>query len=315
MRKGKVGLQKQISRIFTGVQIPKKDAARAASAPAPAPTSTPASTPVLTPAPAPVKTPARPVPPKPASPPPRPFVTPEPATSAAPAAQPKVYEPAAPPVGDAAHKTDVPQQPAVKSKLYEPPPVRQKVYEPPPIPTPPVQETKIEQGPSQHGESPLLKAWERISAKLLAPKPGASPGRQKVMILLMPVLAVVFVVVIFGVLRKPAVKSSSKPNSKSSQSAQTVFDGKIDWVLPSIYPDNLRDPMVFGAVTTQGTDEDLGRPAVKGIVFSEDKPCAVVGDRVVFVGEVVQGATVVKINPDSVEFQMGDKKWTQEVEH
>jgi hypothetical protein len=53
---------------------------------------------------------------------------------------------------------------------------------------------------------------------------------------------------------------------------------------------------------------------VKGIVYSEDNPCAVVGDRIVSAGDTVGGATVVKINPDSVEFTMGDKNWTQKVE-
>lgn len=53
---------------------------------------------------------------------------------------------------------------------------------------------------------------------------------------------------------------------------------------------------------------------VKAIVHSEDKPSAVINEEVVFEGDEVMGATITKINPDSVEFEMNDKKWTQEVE-
>ena len=70
--------------------------------------------------------------------------------------------------------------------------------------------------------------------------------------------------------------------------------------------------LVFGSVTQ--TKENSGKPIVKGIVFSEDNPCAVVGDRIVSVGDVVQEATVVKINSDSVEFAKGDETWVQKVE-
>jgi hypothetical protein len=73
--------------------------------------------------------------------------------------------------------------------------------------------------------------------------------------------------------------------------------------------------MVFGAKPKDKKEEEnTNRPAVKGIVYSEDNPCAVVGDRIVSAGDVVQGATVVKINPDGVEFTRGDESWTQKVE-
>jgi type II secretory pathway component PulC len=129
---------------------------------------------------------------------------------------------------------------------------------------------------------------------------------------MIPVLFVVFVFVLFKVLRTPSV-SSTKIGNNSAASASTAFNGKIDWELPPPYPENLRDAMVFGPVT-QTQEGNRDRPVVKGIVYSEDNPCAVVGDRIVSAGEVVQGATVVKINPDSVEFTKGDENWTQKVE-
>jgi hypothetical protein len=53
------------------------------------------------------------------------------------------------------------------------------------------------------------------------------------------------------------------------------------------------------------------KPVVTGIIYSTDNPCAVVDNRIVSVGDVADGATIVKINPSSVEFEMDGKKWTQ----
>jgi hypothetical protein len=132
-----------------------------------------------------------------------------------------------------------------------------------------------------------------------------------------PLMAVVFIIVLTQVLRSPS--KSAATAAKIAANATAAFNGKIDWALPPLYPENLRDPMGFAGSFAQAQNqtqaqETITRPVVKGIVYSEDNPCAVVGDRIVSAGDEVDGATVVKINPDSVEFAAGDKKWTQKVE-
>jgi hypothetical protein len=113
---------------------------------------------------------------------------------------------------------------------------------------------------------------------------------------------------------RPQARPAAANNS--AVSAGVAFDGKIKWEMPAPYPESLRDAMaiVEKPKDKKKDEENTNRPAVKGIVYSEDNPCAVVGDRIVSVGDVVQDATVVKINPDSVEFKRGDESWTQKVE-
>ncbi|MBN2018992.1 MAG: hypothetical protein JW749_02070 [Sedimentisphaerales bacterium] len=358
MRKGKLGLQKEISRIFTGIMVPKKNAPDADESPAVSsppvaapspPVSTPTPTPIQTPKPVaatpvpPVTKPVAPKPvvPQPVSPPPRPFVIPEPPQNTAQTTQPRGYEkharipslynppvqkPPAPPANQTileppppppANKT-VLEPPTANQTVYERPTAshNQNIYEPPPLPGPIAHEVKIDVIPKQKASSPLLKIWARISAKFAASNAAASQnaGRKKMMMLLMPVLGLVFIFVVFKLLIKPKPVRPPLPSAAAASGAQLAFDGKIHWVLPMVYPDNLRDPTVVGAVKSPEGTDDSGRLPVKGIVFSEDNPCAVIGNRIVSIGEVVQGATVVKINKDSVEFEMGDKKWTQEVE-
>jgi hypothetical protein len=71
--------------------------------------------------------------------------------------------------------------------------------------------------------------------------------------------------------------------------------------------------MQFGSVTV-GQAEAGGLIAVKGIVYSKDNPSAVIGSQIVHEGDKVSGATIVKINEKSVDFEMNGKKWTQKVQ-
>jgi hypothetical protein len=69
--------------------------------------------------------------------------------------------------------------------------------------------------------------------------------------------------------------------------------------------------MQFGSATT-GTE--TGRLIVKGIVYSEDNPSAVIGSQIVHKGDKISGIAIVEINENSVEFEANGKKWTQQVQ-
>jgi hypothetical protein len=161
----------------------------------------------------------------------------------------------------------------------------------------------------------LRQWWEqihkKIKSRLLPPKPGVSPTRQKIMVILVPVLFVAMVVALIQVFaaspqKKPVpagVLSAAKPAGSNI---------KIDWKIPEPYPTTLRDPMQSKPTTTDQLQSST--LIVRGIVFSQDHPTAIIDTQIVRPGDKVSGVTVVKINPDGVEFEMNDKKWTQKVE-
>ena len=323
MAKSKLGLQKEVSKIFTGIQIPKKNTAgpdasstspaspitphtqvspAAASAPVtpaaqvtpPVPVMTsatviPAVTAPASAVPAPVATPAKTVTPKPEIVSPKPFTIPEPP----------------------AQTTSQP----TRQVVYEPPKPRQTIFEPSaPASLPvsaPVKQSKSEFVIKQSKDSPLLKIIENVKAKLLTLKQGVPLDRQKKMLLLFPVLAIVLLLVVVNAVKK-SPGTSVTPLNKATVAVAPVSSSKIDWEIPQPIPANLRNPMIFGASTSgDGTTEG---PTVKGIVYSEDNPSAIIDDRIVSAGDTVAGVTIVKINPDSVDFAAGDKKWTRKVE-
>jgi hypothetical protein len=163
------------------------------------------------------------------------------------------------------------------------------------------------------GPSALEQTLQRIKDKLFTPKPGVSPGRQKAMVVLMPVMFIGMVVAFYKVLGVGPGKSAPPREIKPSGKIAAASN-KVVWKIPEPYPTTLRDPMKFGTVTTTTTDSNPGNLDIKGIVYSEDNPSAVIGTEIVHEGETVSGATIVKINKSSIEFEMNGKKWTQQVQ-
>jgi len=51
-----------------------------------------------------------------------------------------------------------------------------------------------------------------------------------------------------------------------------------------------------------------GNLVVKGILYNEDNPSAIVNNQIVYEGDKISGATIIKINKDSVEFEV-KKRW------
>ncbi len=52
---------------------------------------------------------------------------------------------------------------------------------------------------------------------------------------------------------------------------------------------------------------------VRDIVYSKDKPSAVIGSKIVYVGDKINDITIVKINRDSIEFERNGDRWEQNV--
>lgn len=155
----------------------------------------------------------------------------------------------------------------------------------------------------------VQRIWEQIESRFFAQKPGVSVKRQKVMAILVPVLFAVLVIILIRAFTGASPKAS---RARSPEPAGVVADSiEIDWQIPASYPTTLRDPMRFEPVT--GTQARTGGIIVKGIVHSEDGSAVVIGNQIMHEGEKVSGATIVKINKDSVEFEMNGKVWMQKV--
>lgn len=154
---------------------------------------------------------------------------------------------------------------------------------------------------------------EQVRKKLFTSKPGVGTARQKTMTILVPVLSIALIFVLIRVFSTPSRKTTKTPGFGPSNAIASVGNYKSDWQIPEPWPANLRDPMQFGSATT--TPGESSKLIVKGIVYSEDNRSAVIGTQIVREGDTISNATVIKINKNSVEFEMDGKKWTQDVQH
>ena len=160
-------------------------------------------------------------------------------------------------------------------------------------------------------------------AKPLAEKPGAMDSRQKKMMGLVAVLAVAFGVLVF----RAVLPSLAGPQKSEAVAMAPVIETvpvpnaevKIDWQLPEPFTGLDRDPML--AVNVAAMDEN-GRLAKKipwptltmtAIMYSKDNSSAVVNGQFVHQGDIVDGATVVKIERKVVTFEIQNEQWRQSV--
>jgi hypothetical protein len=162
------------------------------------------------------------------------------------------------------------------------------------------------------GQAQWQQKLEQIKGKLFATKPGVNPIKQKAMVIAMPILFIILIFVFIRVFSAPSQKITGPAKAGQAKTATTGSDSKAKWQAPSLYPATLRDPMQFGPATGgQGGGSEL---IVKGIVYSESNPTAVIGDQVVHQGDKILDVVVTKINEDSVEFEANSKKWIQNVQ-
>lgn len=166
--------------------------------------------------------------------------------------------------------------------------------------------------------------WQRINDKFFPPKPGVSPTRQKAMVILIPVLAIVMIFMFRQVLSSSPRQTKGATDDKTPVVAAAKSGHEIDWQIPAPLPAIERDPTKLpeqAAVTAaSGTEPNQAVAAslnqafdVRDIVYSKDKPSAVVNAHIVYVGHKVGGATVVQILRDGVEFERDGTKWVEKV--
>jgi len=177
----------------------------------------------------------------------------------------------------------------------------------------------------------------RLLAKVVSSDLDQSVARrQKLMALLIPVLAVILVLVFVKMLGVPA-RTDAGVKRKAQQAGETepeaTSNKDVDWELPAVIPQTVRDPMKSDSLeptdvaigdspeTAEVTAADMDKERAEklknlqltGILYSKDRPAAIVDTRIVHEGDTVFGAKVVRINPDSIELELDGRKWTQQL--
>jgi len=147
--------------------------------------------------------------------------------------------------------------------------------------------------------------WQQIKDKLFTPKPGSSPTKQKAMVIMVPILAIIMIFAFRQILFKAPGKTKGAGIDETPVVVASADSGhEIDWKIPEPISVMTRDPIKL---------PDQGVIIVRDIVYSHDRPSAVIGTKILYIGDKVNGATIIKINRDSIEFEKDEEMWVQKV--
>lgn len=136
---------------------------------------------------------------------------------------------------------------------------------------------------------------------------------------MIPVLAFTLVFL----LKNPLQTSSAAPGQgmQSTVAAPVPNENiEIAWEVPALYQPGGRDPMRLPVPPATTAEEPVAPAAqtradlvVTGILYSEDRPMAIIDAQLVREGQQISGATVRKIERDGIEFEMNGRTWKQAV--
>ena len=138
------------------------------------------------------------------------------------------------------------------------------------------------------------------------------------MVILIPILSIVMIFVFRQVLSKAPQETAGATNDDASVVTTVRSDNEIDWRIPEPIPMQVRDPIKPGIQTVmpntwQSDSNSIEMLSVRGILYSQDKPSAVIGNRIVHLNDKIDDATIVQIDRDFVIFEKNGKRWTKKV--
>jgi hypothetical protein len=184
-------------------------------------------------------------------------------------------------------------------------------------------------GPSVEDTS--IGLWRRTKEKLFTPKPGVNPTRQKALVIMVPILTIIMIFAFRQVLSKAPRQTEGAGTDNAPAVTANADDGhEIDWKIPEPITVIARDPIKLPDESDSQNAEQNGKEnaeqnesadnkpkqgeiIIRDIVYSDDRPSAVIGSKIVYIGDKVNDATIVNINRDSIEFEKGEKRWVQKV--
>ncbi len=140
--------------------------------------------------------------------------------------------------------------------------------------------------------------------------------RQKVMLLLIPILAgVLWLLLRDSLPPKPA--TAAETTEEQVTPTPVVEDIEIDWQTPPLCRLGDRDPMQLAPPARVTTDLAVSQAPtstgliLRGILYTREHPVVMINSSLVYEGQDIGPVTVIRIAQDRVTFEMEGRQWVQ----
>jgi hypothetical protein len=184
--------------------------------------------------------------------------------------------------------------------------------------------TNLEQSGNDYFEKKAVGGFiQKFKSKLFQRESDNSRARQKIMVVMIPILFLVMVFMFRQVLSKSPQKSKATPVKEKKVTAlnKSSKDGDIEWKIPAPLPVkignsaavNAQNPNIRSNQGKTSGNEEIGVMDVKSILFSDDKPSVVIGNKLVYLNQAINGITVCEIHKDYIVFEKDGIKWKQKI--
>jgi hypothetical protein len=158
-------------------------------------------------------------------------------------------------------------------------------------------------------ESSGVQTAAKIDSKLTEEEQEYAASQRKKLYLVIGLCGVLALVFYFN-FYKPGSKKTDAGGATSSKLAIVATESEINWPQPQLWPDDIRDPMVFreDEARLYAVESNIEGPFVlRGIIYQlQGRSQALIGIEILYEGDEIQGWIVKEISADSVKLQKQD---------
>jgi len=166
---------------------------------------------------------------------------------------------------------------------------------------------------------------KKIKERIFSEESDSGGAKQKVMVVLIPVLFVVMVFMYRQVLtQSPQNSQGALEDDSAMPPVKKVSGNDIDWKIPEVIQVKTAEPknqnnknVIRNNIVPEEISEDdandSGLMNVKSILYSDDKPSVVINNKIVYINQEINGVIVREIHKDYIIFEKDGATWKQKV--
>jgi len=168
-------------------------------------------------------------------------------------------------------------------------------------------------------ETSVPSVGKQLQKKSVASKKALGKKGRKALVLSAPVLIIIIILIHRYCFRSAPQETEASASSSPPPISTPEVRNDVEWQVPELLParvmDFLKDPEEEAEQKKQNKGPAKRKKEIdlRAILFSDQKPSAVVDGQILHIGDKVSDAIITNITKDSVEFENQGRTWSQKL--